>query len=112
MERATGVEPATSSLGSWHSTTELRPPAVKSRVATSECQIRKGRETRGAAMRKERREEAPQKNRYPALPRSTPTFVLPQDTGEEIGVGKQKLPHSCRKQKPRIPAAQIEEGKD
>src|SRR5262249_58745881 len=24
-ERATGVEPATSSLGSWHSTTELRP---------------------------------------------------------------------------------------
>ncbi len=25
-ERATGVEPATSSLGSWHSTAELRPP--------------------------------------------------------------------------------------
>jgi hypothetical protein len=25
VERATGVEPATSSLGSWHSTTELRP---------------------------------------------------------------------------------------
>ena len=25
MERATGVEPATSSLGSWHSTTELHP---------------------------------------------------------------------------------------
>jgi hypothetical protein len=25
MERATGVEPATSSLGSWHSTAELRP---------------------------------------------------------------------------------------
>jgi hypothetical protein len=25
LERATGVEPATSSLGSWHSTTELRP---------------------------------------------------------------------------------------
>ena len=25
MERATGLEPATSSLGSWHSTTELRP---------------------------------------------------------------------------------------
>src|ERR1700730_1421788 len=25
MERAAGVEPATSSLGSWHSTTELRP---------------------------------------------------------------------------------------
>src|SRR4051794_34731213 len=24
-ERATGLEPATSSLGSWHSTTELRP---------------------------------------------------------------------------------------
>ena len=27
-ERATGVEPATSSLGSWHSTTELRPQRV------------------------------------------------------------------------------------
>jgi hypothetical protein len=25
VERAAGVEPATSSLGSWHSTTELRP---------------------------------------------------------------------------------------
>jgi hypothetical protein len=25
LERATGVEPATSSLGSWHSTAELRP---------------------------------------------------------------------------------------
>ena len=24
-KRATGLEPATSSLGSWHSTTELRP---------------------------------------------------------------------------------------
>ena len=24
-ERATGLEPVTSSLGSWHSTTELRP---------------------------------------------------------------------------------------
>ena len=25
MERATGIEPVTSSLGSWHSTAELRP---------------------------------------------------------------------------------------
>jgi hypothetical protein len=25
MERETGLEPATSSLGSWHSTTELLP---------------------------------------------------------------------------------------
>ncbi len=40
MERATGVEPATSSLGSWHSTAELRPPASKSRVAAAHCQIR------------------------------------------------------------------------
>jgi hypothetical protein len=30
MERETGLEPATSSLGSWHSTTELLPPSVKS----------------------------------------------------------------------------------
>src|SRR5208283_2484299 len=29
MERETGLEPATSSLGSWHSTTELLPPSVK-----------------------------------------------------------------------------------
>ena len=28
MERETGFEPATSSLGSWHSTTELLPPAL------------------------------------------------------------------------------------
>ena len=27
-KRATGLEPATSSLGSWHSTTELRPPGL------------------------------------------------------------------------------------
>src|SRR5262245_66637121 len=26
LERPTGFEPATSSLGSWHSATELRPP--------------------------------------------------------------------------------------
>jgi hypothetical protein len=44
MERATGVEPATSSLGSWHSTTELRPlsPRVdgqmKSKELTQGCQ--------------------------------------------------------------------------
>ena len=30
MERETGVEPATSSLGSWHSTTELLPHLGKS----------------------------------------------------------------------------------
>src|SRR5258708_7444651 len=29
MERETGVEPATSSLGSWHSTTELLPRSYK-----------------------------------------------------------------------------------
>src|SRR5215813_5850880 len=29
MERATGIEPATSSLGSWHSTAELRPRSVR-----------------------------------------------------------------------------------
>ena len=28
LERATGIEPATSSLGSWHSTAELRPLMV------------------------------------------------------------------------------------
>jgi hypothetical protein len=29
MERETGFEPATSSLGSWHSTTELLPLACQ-----------------------------------------------------------------------------------
>src|SRR5262245_40601449 len=28
LERPTGFEPATSSLGSWHSATELRPPGA------------------------------------------------------------------------------------
>ena len=28
MERETGLEPVTSSLGSWHSTTELLPPEI------------------------------------------------------------------------------------
>ena len=28
MERETGIEPATSSLGSWHSTTELLPLVI------------------------------------------------------------------------------------
>jgi hypothetical protein len=32
MERETGLEPATSSLGSWHSTTELLPPASTTRT--------------------------------------------------------------------------------
>jgi hypothetical protein len=33
LERETGIEPATSSLGSWHSTTELLPLVM---VVTSE----------------------------------------------------------------------------
>jgi hypothetical protein len=32
MERETGFEPATSSLGSWHSTTELLPLAFESDI--------------------------------------------------------------------------------
>src|SRR6476660_4238444 len=32
MERETGFEPATSSLGSWHSTTELLPQPFKSAI--------------------------------------------------------------------------------
>ena len=41
MERATGVEPATSSLGSWHSTTELRPlrPTVDGQVKSMELAV-------------------------------------------------------------------------
>jgi hypothetical protein len=34
MERETGLEPATSSLGSWHSTTELLPPKVANLSST------------------------------------------------------------------------------
>ena len=44
MERATGVEPATSSLGSWHSTTELHPLLGESRGRSLHCQL----STRGA----------------------------------------------------------------
>jgi hypothetical protein len=40
-ERATGLEPATSSLGSWHSTTELRPLGAP--VARRECDRPAGR---------------------------------------------------------------------
>ena len=32
MERETGIEPATSSLGSWHSTAELLPLLMKSAI--------------------------------------------------------------------------------
>ena len=35
MERETGVEPATSSLGSWHSTTELLPLAFNRKYINS-----------------------------------------------------------------------------
>ncbi len=34
LERETGVEPATSSLGSWHSTTELLPRSCVFRYLT------------------------------------------------------------------------------
>ena len=36
-ERATGLEPATSSLGSWHSTTELRPRTVEGKAEKAEA---------------------------------------------------------------------------
>ena len=39
LERATGVEPATSSLGSWHSTAELRPLCRESKYPPRHCQI-------------------------------------------------------------------------
>jgi hypothetical protein len=32
LERETGLEPATSSLGSWHSTTELLPQPFQSAI--------------------------------------------------------------------------------
>ena len=34
MERETGLEPATSSLGSWHSTTELLPLSQRPKYST------------------------------------------------------------------------------
>src|ERR1022692_5345957 len=38
MERETGLEPATSSLGSWHSTTELLPHSgIQPHYSTSIC---------------------------------------------------------------------------
>src|SRR5439155_24065274 len=38
LERPTGFEPATSSLGSWHSATELRPPGAA--YSTTEPSLR------------------------------------------------------------------------
>ena len=37
LERETGLEPATSSLGSWHSTTELLPRSVTCGNCESNC---------------------------------------------------------------------------
>jgi hypothetical protein len=37
MERETGIEPATSSLGSWRSTAELLPLTGKYRKVTAIC---------------------------------------------------------------------------
>ena len=34
LERETGLEPATSSLGSWHSTTELLPHPLESAISS------------------------------------------------------------------------------
>ena len=42
MERETGVEPATSSLGSWHSTTELLPLRSLDQVSQNQVLTRKG----------------------------------------------------------------------
>ncbi len=41
MERETGIEPATSSLGSWHSTAELLPLSVLVCIANS-CLVQQG----------------------------------------------------------------------
>ena len=58
-ERATGVEPATSSLGSWHSTTELRPrTGADGRRGSAGCQFaarRAAHEHHGQASRREAR---------------------------------------------------------
>src|SRR5208282_2275713 len=47
VERATGVEPATSSLGSWHSTAELRPLWRESRCCPPDCQLNSSPTRRG-----------------------------------------------------------------
>ena len=45
MERETGLEPATSSLGSWHSTTELLPLACVFRYLTVQQRLSRIRGT-------------------------------------------------------------------
>ena len=45
-KRATGFEPATSSLGSWHSTTELRPRGVRASGPGSRVVSRSGSSAR------------------------------------------------------------------
>src|SRR3990172_4879826 len=53
LERATGIEPVTSSLGSWHSTAELRPlrPRVEVQCKCMELIIACQRKTRPRADR-------------------------------------------------------------
>jgi hypothetical protein len=41
-----GVEPTTSSLGSWHSTAELRPLACNSKKPFPHCQTAAGPQTK------------------------------------------------------------------
>ena len=67
MERETGVEPATSSLGSWHSTTELLPHSFVSCYLT---------ETKG------RRPESPQSILSTA---STQIYLVGSQNGQHNG---------------------------
>jgi hypothetical protein len=83
-ERATGLEPATSSLGSWHSTTELRPRnASKSEDRSRESQAPTCPSTpRGSSGDRARSPPAPRVTRCRACPRaSTAPGRRPARTG-------------------------------
>src|SRR6267142_1523174 len=84
MERPTGFEPATSSLGSWHSATELRPPDA-SYTTPHYAGFAGGRETggRGGAAGRETRvsgtASAPAANRCPLTGAAHSRFAWSHD---------------------------------
>src|SRR5206468_13028785 len=56
-ERETGIEPATSSLGSWHSTAELLPLALLNVISDAESLVKRSPQ-RGRAANNQLRNEA------------------------------------------------------
>jgi hypothetical protein len=73
MERETGFEPATSSLGSWHSTTELLPPFGDISIIPNQNTSRKRDSPRLG--NKTFHTEASENHRYTAVARPSNTNI-------------------------------------